>query len=186
MSPAIFSAYTLLLLGHLHRPQAAGKNGWYAGSPMPYSFSELDHEKTIPIHDISANGSVRREITCLTPRRALRKIEGSFDEVLRKAKTDCSRGDYVWINLNDRGTAYEHSRRLREEYPNALSITRDLGMGETAELEAGADVQRRTPREIVDDFFEEMTGEKLKTSEAKDIDAIMNAAIRETAEGGPS
>ena len=130
VAPEIFSAYSLLLLGHLHRPQTTGTNGWYAGTPMPYSLLELDHKKSVPVHDLAADGSVHREVFHLSPRRALRKIEGSFDEVLRKAKVDQSRGDYVWINLTDRGTAFEQSTRLRDEYPNALSITRDLGMGE--------------------------------------------------------
>ena len=150
---------------------------------MPYSLLELDHKKSVPVHDLAADGSVHREVFHLSPRRALRKIEGSFDEVLRKAKVDQSRGDYVWINLTDRGTAFEQSTRLRDEYPNALSITRDLGMGEMCTADNELSARRSTPREVVDIFFREMTGENLKSSEAREIDTVMQTAQRDTAEG---
>jgi exonuclease SbcD len=184
VDPSIFSAYSLVLLGHLHRPQEVAKNGWYAGTPFPYSFSELDHEKTVAIHELAKDGSVKRELFRLSPRHNLRKLEGTFDDILHRAKTDKATGDYVWIALADREAAFEQSRRLREVYPNALHITRSLGMGDSVEIAPRADAKQRRPREIVDDFFAAVADEALNADEAREVDSVLAQAQHDLNEAG--
>jgi exonuclease SbcD len=41
----LFSGFSYVALGHLHRPQQVAPNAWYAGSPLAYSFGEADQEK---------------------------------------------------------------------------------------------------------------------------------------------
>jgi exonuclease SbcD len=120
----------------------------------------------------------------LSPRHNLRKLEGTFDEILHRAKTDKATGDYVWIDLADREAAFEQSRRLREVYPNALHITRSLGMGDSIEIAARADAKQRRPREIVDDFFAAVAGEALNADEAHEVDSVLAQAQHDLNEAG--
>lgn len=70
----LFSPFTLTLLGHLHRPQRVAPNVWYAGAPLRYSFSELDHDKVFTLFDLDATGAVSRTTVPVRPRRELREI----------------------------------------------------------------------------------------------------------------
>lgn len=75
---AVFAPYTLTLLGHLHRPQKVAPNAWYAGAPLRYSFSELDHDKVFTLFDLDATGAVSYTTVPVRPRRELRELTGTL------------------------------------------------------------------------------------------------------------
>ena len=50
----LFGAFDYVALGHLHRCQQAGQNGWYSGSPLAYSFDEAGSEKFVLSVEIGA------------------------------------------------------------------------------------------------------------------------------------
>lgn len=43
-------------LGHLHRRQKIGKNGYYSGAPMQFTFDESGLKKSVNVFDINENG----------------------------------------------------------------------------------------------------------------------------------
>lgn len=43
-------------LGHLHKRQKIGKNAFYCGAPMQFSFDESGTEKSVNLFDITENG----------------------------------------------------------------------------------------------------------------------------------
>ncbi len=43
-------------LGHLHRRQKLGKNAYYSGAPMQFSFDESGAEKSVNLFDLTQNG----------------------------------------------------------------------------------------------------------------------------------
>lgn len=43
-------------LGHLHKRQKIGKNAYYCGAPMQFSFDEAGAEKSVNLFDITKNG----------------------------------------------------------------------------------------------------------------------------------
>ena len=75
VSAAAFEPFAYTALGHLHRPQAAGPNARYSGSLLKYSFSEVDHEKSVSLVELDAAGAATVEEVSLTPRRDMRLIE---------------------------------------------------------------------------------------------------------------
>jgi exonuclease SbcD len=52
----LFAGFDYVALGHLHRCQRAGSNGWYAGSPLAYSFAEGDTEKVVLSVELGEDG----------------------------------------------------------------------------------------------------------------------------------
>ncbi len=179
---AVYEGFDYVALGHLHRPQRCGSDTVrYAGSLLKYSFAEHDHEKSVSVVEIGAPGSaagdagaagrarVSVETVPLTPRRDVRRLEGTLAELLERGAADQRRDDYVQAALLDRGALLDPIGRLRSVYPNTLSIERPL-------YEAAGPGGGRRPQpgsvgdlELFDTFFEYATGEPL--------DAAQHAAL---------
>ena len=121
--PALFEGFHYVALGHLHRAQQAGaEHIRYAGSPLKYSSAEVRHEKSVTLVELNARGKARTELLPLTPRRDLRVISGTLAELLAAAEHDPAREDYVMAELLDPRPVPDPKERLREHYPNVLTV----------------------------------------------------------------
>jgi exonuclease SbcD len=178
VTPDHFSRFNLTLLGHLHRPQRISDTIYYAGSPLKYSFSESDHQKQVAIYDLAADGSFIRETTPLTPLRDLRIIQGELEELLSAASSDQGRNDYLWITLTNRGVLFDYAAKIRDSYPNVLTITRTAYQTDRTG-EALIEIRNRSDQEIVAAFFRHVIGEDLTAAEA----VLMETILAETATG---
>lgn len=167
---ARLDGFHYVALGHLHRPQASwGERIRYAGSLLQYSFSEIGQTKSVNIVDLDAQGNVQVESIPLVPRRPVRAIRGTLDELLRDVPGDASREDYLFVQLLDRGPVLEAMARLQERYPNALALefpNRDVAStaGTAASI---ADQRRLSDAELFGGFFRYVTGEDLSEPEAQ-------------------
>lgn len=179
LASELFSPFALTLLGHLHRPQQVSPTAWYAGSPLKYSFSEIGHAKGVSIFDLDKSGQVTRTVISLVPRRELRRLEGSLHGILEVAADDPRRDDYLWVNLTDRGALFDYAARLRECYPNLVSITRAEYEGEEGGL--SVELKRLGEGEIMASFIKHVTGEDPDADEAEVLEDI----LRELSGGAP-
>lgn len=176
---ALFSGFDYVALGHLHRPQRAGADHvQYAGSLMKYSLSEVAHEKSVTLVELGAPGELKLERIALPPRRDLRRVSGTLDEVLAAARADASRDDYVFASLTDRGALLDPMSKLREVYPNVLGCERTV-LALAGETAAGTATARALdPRALFDDFFREVVGEPLEAGAADALDAALSDLSR--------
>lgn len=174
----LFNQFTLTLLGHLHRPQHVVGSVYYAGSPLKYSFSEINHEKKATIYDLDGNGTVQQTPIPLSPLRNLRKLEGVMDEIIRASTGDPAKNDYLWVNLTDRGALFNYAARIRECYPNVVNITRSEFQ---REVQTGAvqDIRRLTETEVLNSFFCHVTGGGLTDDEV----GVMNDILHDLEHG---
>ena len=77
-----FDGVDYVALGHLHGCQTITERVRYSGSPLPYSFSEAGHRKSMWLVDLDADGQVTAErIDCPVP-RPLARIRGTLEELL--------------------------------------------------------------------------------------------------------
>lgn len=54
-----FDAFDYVALGHIHSPQQVGrKEVRYSGSPLKYSLSEVNNEKSVSLITVSGKGEV--------------------------------------------------------------------------------------------------------------------------------
>lgn len=156
-----FSSYNYTALGHLHKPQTMKKSGSvvrYSGSLLKYSFDEANYEKGVTIVEIDGNGETSFEHVNLIPRRDVRVVEGTVENLRQFEKTD----DYIHANLTDTSHVLNAMEKLRDSaFPNILSI-------KFTNLEREIDDTNKTLRDDVSvleqfaDFFEYSTGEKLE------------------------
>ena len=145
VSSSVFEAFNYTALGHLHKNQKAEKNSIrYSGSLMKYSLSEAEHEKSVNLIELKKDGTISAEERKLFPKRDLRKIRGNLDDILKNHEKS---EDYLSFELLDESVLYEPMRRLREKYPNAISIER-INKPENSSQSAMPDVRKSTELEI--------------------------------------
>ncbi|MDX5363839.1 MAG: exonuclease SbcCD subunit D [Pseudazoarcus pumilus] len=173
---ALFSGFDYVALGHLHRPQRAGaEQVRYAGSLLKYSLSEAEHAKSVSLVELGAPGELKIEHIALSPRRDLRRLSGTLDEVLAAARVDAAREDYIFASLHDRGALLDPMAKLREVYPNVLGCERTVLSHSGEAAVAVGRARELDTRALFGDFFREVAGEALDTAASDALDASLQA-----------
>ncbi len=158
----LFAGFDYVALGHLHRPQTVGSNRvHYPGSLLKYSFNEVDHSKGVTLVEIGADGVPLLRSIALQPRRDVRIIKGSLDDLLRWPAPALSRDDYLCAHLTDPGPVLEPMARLRAVYPNMMELRFDRsGNGDPA-ARAGGDHRQRSPADLFRAFYRDVVGDDI-------------------------
>lgn len=120
ISADAFSPFDLTLLGHLHAPQQAGKNAYYSGSPLKYSFDEEHQKKSLSVIELDCGKTAVRRIP-IKARHDMKTIRGSFSSLCEQGKKKQDT-DYIFASLTDDHPIYMPVDRLREFYPNLLGL----------------------------------------------------------------
>ncbi len=167
-----FDAFDYVALGHIHGPQAVGRETCrYAGSPLKYSRSEVWNAKSVPIITFgAAKGDVTVELRPLAPRRDLRVIRGPLEELLNAGKAEASE-DYFFAELTDADRAPNAMDRLRARYPNMMGL-------EYVNRHRQSPAQRQTGgrpaqsfEDIIRGFFRVVAKRELSDEEMKELTA---------------
>jgi len=110
--------FDYVALGHLHRAQSVGGSHIrYSGSPLKYSFSEVNHNKGITVLEFSEKGSINTSSLPLIPMHDMRDIRGKFEELLTGASDD-----YIRVILTDEEEQIDPMARLRTKYPHIMTL----------------------------------------------------------------
>jgi exonuclease SbcD len=126
----LFSRFSYVALGHLHRFQRAGKNGWYSGSPLAYSFGEAESGKCFLSVTLDREGSEPLvEPVPVKPLRRLVRLRGPFMRFLTITPDDDeakgAKNDYVEIILTGRHFSENALSLLRKNFPFLLSVNQE-------------------------------------------------------------
>ncbi len=179
-----FAGFDFVALGHLHRSQSlAGGRLHYAGSLMKYSLSEVDHRKSVSIVDIDAQGLVRIEAHGLHSLRDLRILEGTLTGLIEAGIRDPNAVDYIHARLTDTDALLDPMSRLREVYPNALSLER-LVLSQVGEgVRTRQALRQLDTAELFASFLRDVAAEELDAARREALDVILEAmATREGAD----
>ena len=137
-------------MGHIHGPQAVGRETCrYAGSPLKYSLNqrEITSQKTVPVVEFGAKGSVMVELCPLIPRRELRHLKGKLKDLLANA---VEQDDYIYATLTDEEIQFEAMARLQEVYPNVMKLDYDNQATRSAQEEkAYEDTEGKSFEELI-------------------------------------
>ena len=162
-----FNGFDYVALGHLHRPQTLSKSGTiirYSGTPMPYSFGEAAHNKTVSVFDTD-NGTLT-EIEVPQPYR-LRNITGTYDEILKQAAADTDKDDFISIKVTDCSVRSIQRTELNSLYPNILECKgTEAAVSGTASITA-AQTSELDPVELAIQFSLDHRGHKPDEDELK-------------------
>lgn len=203
MDVSVFDGFDYVALGHIHKPQNVKKDDTgtvrvrYSGTPLKYSLSEAEHNKSITVVELGAAGNAGnaagdlfagmdaraalqvREIP-LVPLHDVREIRGTFAELVspdfRAAQiaSGYKLEDYVYVKLTDENDIPDAAQKLRGIYHNLMMLgydnTRTRNM-----LEAGAaeQVENKSPKELFNEFFESQNGRAMNEEESAFVQELI-------------
>ena len=149
--------FDYVALGHIHSPQSVGlKHIRYCGSPLKYSLSEVNNNKSVPIITFKDKGEVLVEFAPLLPMRDIRHLRGNIKNLLDK-KNISMENDFIYATLTNEDIVNDAMGIFREYYPNTVKI--DYDNSHTKEIE-NVDItritQNKTFDELIRDFYMQM------------------------------
>lgn len=153
----VFEKFDYVALGHIHSPQCAGRETVrYCGTPLKYSFSEAEQEKSVTVVELKEKGRVELGQIPLIPLRDMRKVRGTYQEVMNRSfHEETSREDYLQITLTDEEDIPDGLSRLRNRYPNVMRLVYDnRRTRESKNLEAAEEIERKSELELFMEFYE--------------------------------
>lgn len=175
ISARLFQAFDYVALGHIHGPQnimLEVSDGYtvpvrYCGTPLKYSFSEINHKKSVTIAEFIAEKSKKKmnrfseaefHLTTrpLTPLHELREIKGTYEELTqRDFYKDSNTGDYLHVILTDEEDVPNALQRLRCIYPNIMRFDYDnTRTRQKQEVCLTENVEKKTPEELFAELYE--------------------------------
>lgn len=172
VSSDMFDTFDFTCLGHIHSPQKAGKNACYSGSPLRYSFDANERDKSMLLIDTDSHMAMEK--IPVVPRREMRTIAGSFEELL-SVENHCSE-DYIFAAVNDDHLIYEPMAQLRAKYPNILGLSQAYlsrafdGQSDRSRLREQMANHSISDEEIMISFLRDMC----KTEPSEDDIALFN------------
>lgn len=124
---SVFDGFDYVALGHIHRPQAMGRDGIrYGGSLLKYSFSEAEQQKGVTVAELGPDGGCRTRLIPLTPLHDMRALRGPLHALLAPDIADAGdREDYLSVTLTDEEELLDPVGSLRAVYPNLMKLQYD-------------------------------------------------------------
>ena len=156
VSADYFENFDYVGLGHLHGPQTIGRETVrYAGTPLKYSFSEVNHKKSALIFDLKEKGNIEITKIPFKPIRDMKEIKGTYDQITaRDFYKDMNTQDYYHITLTDEEDVPEAIGKLRTIYPNIMRLdydnTRTRTNNAVTEIE---NIELKSPLELFKEFY---------------------------------
>lgn len=154
---SIFAGVDYVAMGHLHGAQVISTREdsptvvKYSGSPLPYSFSEEKHNKSVTLIDIPVVGPVTHENISTPVPGPLLTITGELEDLLSNSKyqgfqthwvravvTDPTRQEHTRERLLERFTNLKHIEFMPQGGTKALSIQERLDPQSTPPIEIAA------------------------------------------------
>jgi exonuclease SbcD len=177
-----FRGFDYVALGHLHGSQELeGPRLAYCGTPLPYSFSEESHRKSVRLVELDARGNAAVEVVPLGVGRPLRTLEGPLEQLLGDPLLESARGAWVRALLTDEALPQQAMARLRQRFPHAVELRHQppqfqrSGTGERSRriLQASDPLQRTLA------FFADQQGRSADADEERLLrEALAQAALR--------
>jgi len=169
----VFEKFDYVALGHLHSAQfCLNKKIRYCGTPLKYSFAEANDIKSVTVITLKEkNSEPEIKLIELKPPRDMKKIRGSFDDLMKNPqRTD----DYVQITLTDENDVPNAMSRLQTIYKNALELRYDNARTrENNQNLFSVNVERKTAFELFEEFYLERNNAPMSEEQAKYVKTLI-------------
>ena len=152
-----FDVFDYVALGHIHSPQQVGRREVrYSGSPLKYSLSEVDNEKSVSLITLYGKGEIEIELVPIKPMRNMRHLKGKMNDLLDSANITAPE-DFIYATLTDEEMISDAMGIFQQVYPNTVKI--DYDNSHTREIEQ-VDISRiaenRSFAELIRDFYRQI------------------------------
>lgn len=177
----LLEKFDYVALGHLHNRNALQQEKMkYSGSPLKFSLSEINQQKGFWIVDLPDLETTFREVE---PLHEMRQVEASFEELMTPSfYAEINTEDYLEILLKDRDIIPNMMNQLRQVYPRILSVDRVNGRKESLRKSSYKELRQLSPQMLIENFFEEMTAEKLTVQQQQWVTEILSDFVQSEGE----
>lgn len=172
----VFHEFDYVALGHLHGPQAVGRpTVRYCGTPLKYSFSEANHQKSISVVTLHVPGQIDIQLLPLTPHRDLLERTADFETLLSDSFYQTfDQTAYLHLTLTDENEIPDAISKLRTIYPNIMKL--DYCNTRTAKQQAlscPAQAERYTPMELFAEFYQTQNNQPLTAMQTEFLENLL-------------
>lgn len=180
-----FECFDYVAIGHVHRPQKIGRDtARYAGTMLKYSFSEINHNKTVPIIEIREKENIDINLIELEPLRDMREIKGPIEELIKKENYETGNvNDYIKAIITNEEPVYDAIGQIRRIYPNTLKLeirnSKTAGSTEKQTLNI-ENIKKKSELELFCDFYKSQNNVDLNENETEIIKNIISEVKHET------
>ena len=178
----VFAAFDYTALGHIHRAQnVGGERVRYSGTPLKYSFAEWQQEKSVTLVELGEKGSVSVTALPLAPLRDLRKLRGSYEELMSREfydelpkDSDGLLRDFYHLTLTDEEDVPDAVQKLRSVYKNLLQLEYDNKRTRTDNAIEGAErVVEKSPLELMEEFYQLQNNQALSEKQRAYLQGLL-------------
>lgn len=172
----VFDAFDYVALGHIHGPQRISRDTVrYCGTPLKYSFSEVNHEKSVTVLELKEKGNVVISTRALEPLHDMREIRGSYNDITdRNNYAGTNVEDYMHITLTDEDDIPSAMEKLRSIYPNLMKLDYDnTRTRNNVIVGAAQNVDSKSPLELFREFYELQNGSELSEQQLEYVQELM-------------
>lgn len=151
ISGDIFKDFDYVALGHIHKPQKISRDTMrYAGSPLKYSFSEINHKKSLCIAELKEKGTVEIRTIPLQFLRDVRDVRGSLAEIMAMDYSE----DYVRVTVTDELVPPDARVTVSTVFPNMMLFgVENSKTGDAVTYTEADDVENKSLTDLFCDFF---------------------------------
>jgi DNA repair protein SbcD/Mre11 len=174
----VFAGITYAALGHLHGAQRVADNARYAGSPLPFSFSERVHTKSVTLVDVAADGSVDVELVPAPVPRPMAELRGRLDDLLAAPDGPPPQA-WLRVTLTDPVRPAVPMERLRERWPHTLVLDFAPDVEQVAGSDDLARLRRHSDPVEICALFVEWVDSTLPDRRQRDELAAVVEAVRD-------
>ena len=185
----ILGDFDYVALGHLHRPQNITDRIRYCGTPLKYSFSEADNEKSITIVTLNEKDDLPQySFIPLNPIHDVVRIKGEYETLISPDfyKDTTYQTDYILAELTDKEEVYNAFYNLRNIYTNLMQLTysnaRLLRTDTNFEGMTDEEIKSLTPIQLFKSFYQTSTGEDMTSEQLSYIEELISGLEKEAEE----
>lgn len=180
---SVFEDFDYVALGHIHRPQKIGTERIrYCGTPLKYSFSEVNDAKSVSIIEINSKEDFNLRTIPLIPKRDMRKIRGTYEELTTKTSYEnTNTDDYIHVTLTDEFNVADAIQKLRAIYKNIMKLEYD-NMRTRESRKINLDdmvIENKNPLEIFSEFYKLQNNKEMDDEQKEIIKKIMEEVWEE-------
>lgn len=172
----LFKDFDYVAMGHIHGPQKVGREtARYSGSPLKYSFSEVNQKKSVCIVEFNSKEDINVSKIPLIPIRDMRVIKGPFDKLISKEVVNLeNKNDYLDVVLTDDDYIINAIGKLRKFYPNILKLEYENKISSN-EISDNIDIDKSnmSPIDLFSEFYKMQNGIELPAKKRKIIEEVI-------------
>lgn len=173
-----FEAFDYVALGHLHKPQDCGdRRIRYCGSPLKYSFSEVNDRKSLTVVTLQEKGNMERKFIPLVPLHDWHDLKGTYSELTARdfyAGTPYQE-DFVRVTLTDENDIPDAIGKLRTIYHNLMELRYDnkRTRAGSAIVAGTAGAEKKSPMELFRELFSKQNADNMSEVQENYIRSII-------------